>query len=81
MKCYCIKKVNEKLKENLGQYAHLATTVTVDEKTKEIQPVVTVMAHYLKNKKDGTLRQRKSVAWISAEYCPFCGVKLREDQQ
>ncbi len=80
MKCDCIQKVNEKLKENLGTDAQLATAMSIDRKSHKVESVITVMAHYHKRKKDGTLQQKESVAWIRAEYCPFCGVKLEGEK-
>lgn len=76
MKCDCIKKVNEKLKQQLSDDAKLATPFVLDQCSGLMKSVVAVKAHYHKTKKDGTKEKKESFAWIKAEYCPFCGMKL-----
>ena len=74
MKCDCITKVNEKLRENFDdEKAEVSVALCLDNNVLDAYPALT--ATYHKKKKDGTYADKKTEVSLRPSYCPFCGIK------
>jgi len=78
MVCECIKKVEAKLRKDLGDpEANLKVEFAFVQKNGKavVDEFIPVYVSYRKKKKDGTLNLKKTDMYIKGAYCPFCGKK------
>lgn len=77
MNCNCINRVQEMLREKLGDpNAEMNGMYIFNEETHqmEFRPSITIL--YYKKKKDGTFNKKRDEMQLSYGYCPFCGKSI-----
>ena len=78
MACFCRAKVEKLVCEQTGDpMAKLRGMIIIDKEGAQFRPTIATV--YRKKKKDGSFCKTESELEISYEYCPFCGRKLKED--
>ena len=69
MKCNCVEKINEKLREQTGDpEASISVMFGVD-----LSSMVYIPYNYRTKKKDGTFSQKEKEGKLALNKCPFCG--------
>ena len=77
MQCDCIKKINEKLREETGDpEAQLNTMLQLSNGNRRI----CVPYLYRQKKKDGSFTKEKD-GFLALDKCPFCGTPAEPEKQ